>query len=204
MDLQSCQLRVITPSFTLTDVFRKLLTTAVLTLTHLLVTTYIHFTRTLNPSTHVISTAVLTAFWLVSLAMVTWNLSWTLGHRCIKARWHDTTGIAICRMYKALTAFAVCGALTTIISLFLDVQVGRRSKARGVYNQMGDVKPPIVRLVNPDGEGTPDLRTHGEGWERRSHDGAAPYKVQKPIEAKHFQYEQPSEQNSYAGGSNYF
>ena len=150
-------------------------------------TIYIHVTRTL----------------LVSLALLTWNLSWTLGHRCGPINWHNKAGIMVCRLYKALAAFAVVGAATTLGALGLDLTVQRKGKARGVYNQMGgDVKTPVinVREVGSDGFEGRSLRNFGEGHERRSHEGAQVYKVQRPIEARQFGYEAPTEQTSYGGG----
>ncbi|KAG8532710.1 uncharacterized protein KY384_002587 [Bacidia gigantensis] len=171
--------------------------------THFIFTLYIHLTRTLNPASHLISNAILTVCWLVSLALLTWNLSWTLGHRCGPINWGNNAGIMVCRLYKALTAFAVTGSAATIGALGLDLKIKREGKDRGVYDQMpGDVKAPAV-LVNEmgtDGFEPQQARYIGEGHERRSHEGAQAYKVQKPIEAKQFGYEAPSEQTSYGGG----
>ena len=73
-----------------------------------------------------------------------------------------------------------------------------------MYNQMADIKTPIVRESEVNGAGFEDQQLrHGEGWDRRSHDGARAYKLQKPIEAKQFGYEAPSEQTKYAGGNNW-
>ena len=103
----------------------------------------------------------------------------------------------ICRMYKALTAFAACGFVATICALILDVSVKRKSRERGAYNSMGGEKKTIgIRQSEPH-MGGHELRDFGESWERRSHEGARTYKVQRPIEAKQFGYDAPLEQTSY-------
>lgn len=133
----------------------------------------------------------------------------------------------VCRLYKALTAFAVTGAASSIGAALLDVGVLRKSRDRGFYNQMDDSKIQVAGVRAGAGAGAArehhaddDRRRgskgaafeaqelqmfgqHGEGWERRSHEGARAYKLQKPIEAKHFGYEMPSEQTTYAGGNAY-
>ena len=127
----------------------------------------------------------------------------------------------VCRLYKALTAFAVTGAASSIGAALLDVAVLRKSKDRGFYNQMDDSK---IQVTGTAGAGAAKddehhrrgskgaafeaqelhmFGHHGEGWERRSHEGARAYKLQKPIEAKQFGYEMPSEQTTYAGGNAY-
>lgn len=137
----------------------------------------------------------------------------------------------VCRLYKALTAFAVTGAASSLAAALLDVAVLRKSRDRGFYNQMDDSKIQVARAGAGVGVGVgaaarehhadDDQRRrgskgaafeaqelqmfghHGEGWERRSHEGARAYKLQKPIEAKQFGYEMPSEQTTYAGGNAY-
>lgn len=110
----------------------------------------------------------------------------------------------VCRLFKALTAFAVTGAASAIGCVILDLALVRKSKERGVYNQMADRKVQItvqeeeVGRSELDGEPRPDTK-FGEGWDRRSHEGARQYKIQKPIEAKQFGYEAPSQQTSYGG-----
>jgi len=108
----------------------------------------------------------------------------------------------VCRLYKACTAFTVTGAVSTLLALALDLHVQRRTKERGVYNQMLDIKGPTdVRSNSPFhqnehlGASTPDIRVR-----EPSADLQRPYKVQRPIEAGHFGYAQPEEQTSYGGG----
>ena len=136
--------------------------------------------------------------WLLGLSLLTWNLTWTLGHRCIVSRWHNEAGVMVCRLYKAVTAFAVTGAFTTILALLLDVRVQRRSTQLGKYNQMLDVKGPsnARSTVNlNEHEEVPEIYVRGP-----SHDLQRPYKAQRPIEVQKFGYSHPEEQTSYGGG----
>ena len=106
----------------------------------------------------------------------------------------------ICRLYKALTAFAVTGTFSTMLALALDVRVERQTKARGKYNQMLDIKRPTnLRSSSPFGQANgsevPAINVRAP-----SSDAQRPYKVQRPIEARNFGYAQPEEQTSYGGG----
>lgn len=115
----------------------------------------------------------------------------------------------VCRLYKALTAFTVTGLASTLIALGLDVRTHKQATKLGKYNQMLDIKAPngAVRSSSPfhaSGNewdtGFGDGGMGGNGVRALSHDGARPYKVQKPIEAQQFGYAAPSEQTSYGGG----
>lgn len=89
-----------------------------------------------------------------------------------------------------------------MLALALDLRVQRKTKERGIYNQMLDIKGPTeVTSSSPFHQAddlnasVPDVRVM-----RPSTDLQRPYKVQRPIEAGHFGYEQPEEQTSYGGG----
>ena len=144
--------------------------------------------------------------WIVSIALLSWNLTWTLGHRCIVTRWHNEAGVMVCRLYKALTAFAVTGTLSSMLALLLDLSVQRKGAQLGKYNQMLDVKNPShLRANSPFEASSMNLSGHEEGVPEilvrgPSHDSQRPYKVQRPIEAQKFGYSHPEEQTSYGGG----
>ena len=107
----------------------------------------------------------------------------------------------VCRLYKALAAFAVTGCATSLGAVFLDLRVRKGMKERGMYNQMTDFKAP-VEGTRRESEPAHDKRE--DEWETlsrgASHDGTRPYRMQRPIEARQFGYEAPSEQTSYSGG----
>ena len=99
----------------------------------------------------------------------------------------------VCRFYKALTAFSVTGTFSTILALLLDVHVQRKSRARGKYNQMLDIKAPTnVRSSSPFHDAV--------GAEHGGHDVQRPYRTQRTFQAEQFGYSQPEEQTTYGGG----
>ena len=92
-----------------TDPRPKLLAVSLLTLVALLVTSVFYTFRNLSTKYNLYSNAALTLLWVLGLTLLTWNLSWTLGHHCTTPTWHNEAGIMVCRLYKALTAFTVIG-----------------------------------------------------------------------------------------------
>lgn len=87
----------------------QLLTVSLLTFVVLLVTSAFYTFRTLSPKYNLYSNGALTLLWILGLTLLTWNLSWTLGHHCARTTWHNDAGIMVCRLYKAMTAFTVTG-----------------------------------------------------------------------------------------------
>ncbi|KAL8774888.1 MAG: hypothetical protein Q9194_003920, partial [Teloschistes cf. exilis] len=65
--------------------------------------------RILSPKHNLIINTALSCLWILGLSFLTWNLGWTLGHRCLLTTWHNGSGIMVCRLYKACTAFTVTG-----------------------------------------------------------------------------------------------
>jgi len=186
----------------------QLLTVSIFTILALLHTTLLHFTRSLAPRVDLLANSALSALWILGLALLTWNLGWTLGHRCIAPHWRNEPGIMVCRLYKALTAFTVTGLACSLVALGLDLRTHRRVTQLGKYNQMLDIKAPKgnMRSSSPfhmGGDewetGFGDGKVGGNTVREPSHDGARPYKVQKPIEAQQFGYAAPVEQTSYGG-----
>lgn len=60
-----------------------------------------------------------------------------------------------------------------------------------------EMKTPVIR-INQGNEAHESGR-FGEGFDRRSHEGARNYQVQKPLSTKSFGYEAPTEQTKYGG-----
>ena len=105
----------------------------------------------------------------------------------------------ICRMYKALAAFAVCGTVATCSALALDVSVRQKMRRRGVYDSVGaPVKTPVIRIGEGNSEGR-DLQGLGDGWDRTDYEGDRSHQVQRPVGTKQFGYDAPSEQTHYGG-----
>lgn len=188
------------PLITLNADNAQLLTVSLLTIIALTATTILHFTRTLNPKLNLTANTTLTVIWLLGLILLTWNLGRTLGNRCMIVNWHNEAGVMVCRLYKALTAFTVTGAVATVSALALDIRVQRSSTQLGKYNQMLDVKAPTnVRSSSPfhsgEDEAVPEIHVRGP-----SQDIQRPYNVQRPMDTQRFGYSAPEEQTSYGGG----
>ncbi|KAL8965569.1 MAG: hypothetical protein Q9197_006455 [Variospora fuerteventurae] len=179
--------------------FIFLLAAALSTIVSLLVTSALYFFRTLPPKYNLINNAALSVLWVLGLSFMTWNLGWTLGHRCLIDNWKTEAGITVCRLYKSCTAFTVTGLLTTLLALLLDVTTYRTSTQLGKYNRMQglDMKrsvPSIISAPVPqyDQLGSPrDANDTGDLGDRK------PYRVQESIEVQHFGYSAPSEQTRY-------
>ncbi|KAL8650688.1 MAG: hypothetical protein Q9210_003681 [Variospora velana] len=177
--------------------FIFLLAAALSTIVSLLVTSALYFFRTLPPKYNLINNAALSVLWVLGLSFMTWNLGWTLGHRCLIDNWKTEAGITVCRLYKSCTAFTVTGLLTTLLALLLDVTTYRTSTQLGKYNQMQglDVKRSVPSISAPipqyDQLGSPRADDTGDLGDQK------PYRVQESIEVQHFGYSAPSEQTSY-------
>ncbi|KAL8634431.1 MAG: hypothetical protein Q9228_007974 [Teloschistes exilis] len=89
--------------------FIVLLAAALVTIVTLLASSALYHFRTLSPRHNLILNTALSCLWILGLSFLTWNLGWTLGHRCLLKTWHNEAGIMVCRLYKACTAFTVMG-----------------------------------------------------------------------------------------------
>ncbi|KAL8762090.1 MAG: hypothetical protein Q9184_001862 [Pyrenodesmia sp. 2 TL-2023] len=178
--------------------FIFLLAASLLTVVSLLTSSALYFFRTLPPKYNLINNTALSVLWILGLSFLTWNTGWTLGHRCLIANWKTESGIMVCRLYKACTAFTVTGLLSTLLCLFLDIKTYRHTTQLGKYNQMDvlDSKHPapiISSPMPPQYEHFSNQRAHNTGdlGEQK------PYRVQESIEVHHFGYSAPTEQTKY-------
>ncbi|KAL8646322.1 MAG: hypothetical protein Q9226_006909 [Calogaya cf. arnoldii] len=184
--------------YTLPWTFIFLLTASSLTILALFVSSALYFFRTLPPTYNTIINAALSILWILGLSFLTWNVGWTIGHRCAIDTWLTEAGIIVCRLFKACTAFTVTGLLASLLALFLDVQTRRQSTQLGRYNAMHetDVKRSIPIISRPEPQYELFSSQHaaqdsGDLGDRR------PYKVQESIEVEHFGYSVPTEQTRY-------
>lgn len=87
----------------------QLISVSAFTLASFLLTSVLHFNRTLKPIYNVYINSFLSLLWCVGFALLSWNLSITLVHRCSIENWSTEAGVMVCRIYKALEAFATLG-----------------------------------------------------------------------------------------------
>ena len=112
----------------------------------------------LNPKVNLVVNSVLCFKWVIGFGLLSWNASYTLGNACDGAHWGEdgAGGRLVCRIYKALFAFALLGlyvmctrsrgksdtdgtnSLSTICAVALDFMVRKKQTQQGVYNQMQD------------------------------------------------------------------
>ncbi|PSN75168.1 hypothetical protein BS50DRAFT_567884 [Corynespora cassiicola Philippines] len=80
--------------------------------------------------------SLLLLLWSVAFALLSWWSAGTLRHVCNKDNWDTTTGITVCREYKALFSFSLFGFVSTLLALVLDVHTMRGATRRGKFTQL--------------------------------------------------------------------
>jgi len=88
---------------------QQLISVSAFTLASFIVTSFLHRQRTLKPIYNVYCNSFLSLLWCVGFSLLSWNLSITLRHRCSIENWSTEAGVMVCRIYKALEAFAASG-----------------------------------------------------------------------------------------------
>lgn len=140
----------------------QLLSTALFTLLSLMCTFVLHRFHGLNPTLALSTSAPLAILWAVSFALLTWWSSGTLSRVCTLDNWDNETGIAVCRMYKALFTFSLLGMVATLVALGLDVHVKKQVGARGQFQAIGMV-------AGSDGKGRVEEGAAGAGAGREGY-----------------------------------
>lgn len=216
MDLHLCKEPSQPPGLIKTDQPLQLLTASSLTILALFASSALYHFRTLPLTYNLINNAVLSVFWILGLSFLSWNVGWTITHRCAIATWLTEAGIMVCRLFKACTAFTVTGLyashlfptlpevahqthrLASLLALFLDVQVHRKSTQLGQYNAMHepDVKHSVPIISRPTPQYEP-FSSQRAGFASGDLGDQMPYKVQESIEVQHFGYSKPTEQTRY-------
>jgi hypothetical protein len=147
------------------------LAAALTTLLTLLTTTIMHTISPLSPLLNLTLNGFLTFLWTPSFALLTWHSSLTLSHICNQANWDTSTGISICRLYKALFSFTLFGFISTCLALWLDVKTRRRLRRRGTFSALernagkrGFERPGEVQQTNPNPSVRGEGNRGGEGY----------------------------------------
>jgi len=128
--------------FSAPKTFWTLLAASLLTFLGLIATTILYAFFGLSPLWNLIMNGVLIGLWAPAFAFLWFWTKKTLAHVCSQGTWGDTTGIMICRVYKALFAFTAFGVASTLAALLLDSVIFRRTVSRGKYAQMVDREKP--------------------------------------------------------------
>ncbi|KAJ6012536.1 hypothetical protein N7499_011794 [Penicillium canescens] len=117
--------------------FLVLLVAAALSLLNILLTTLIHCSCGLSPKLSITANIILLILWAISFGLVCWSLSGTITTSCTTTHWGNSTGISVCRSYKALFTFTIIALVAHISALWLDIIVRRRQNRFGTYGAMG-------------------------------------------------------------------
>jgi hypothetical protein len=132
----------------------QLLVTSLVTLFATTFTTFTHIFRTMTPRTSLIVNGLVFVLWIVGLALITSKIgSMVLGHKCSMPMWVTSTGVMVCRIYKALYSFIVVATASAGAGVILDISVRGEQSRRGAYREMKDEGKP-VGMAEP----TPELR----------------------------------------------
>ena len=188
----------------------QLLGVSLLTLLTLVLTFLLHLCHVLSPLFNLILNLPLLLLWCLGFGLLTWNMSGTLGHVCNTANWGNSSGIMICRYYKALFSFSLFGVLGAIAAFILDFKVRRKQTRFGAYDQMKD--PSTTNLPQGGDAKMRGLGVHSTsiGLEPYRNEGHEPDTWRPPpynaprenVNIQHF-YSAPSEQTAYDGGYGY-
>ncbi|OJJ45479.1 hypothetical protein ASPZODRAFT_99595 [Penicilliopsis zonata CBS 506.65] len=116
--------------------FLILIISAVLSLVNLILTTIVHCFYGLSPRLSMGLNGILLVLWAISLGLLAWCMSHTILTTCTATYWATSSGISVCRTYKALFAFTALGVASYIASIALDIVVRIRQTRLGNYDPM--------------------------------------------------------------------
>ncbi|KAJ5168680.1 uncharacterized protein N7482_004274 [Penicillium canariense] len=117
--------------------FLILLVASFLSILNIILTAVANCACGLSAKLSIVLNALLLILWLLSLALLSYNMSGTILTKCTTEYWATSTGISVCRSYKALFAFTAVGVAGYIAAIWLDIIVRRRQTRLGAYNPMG-------------------------------------------------------------------
>ncbi|KAL4886997.1 hypothetical protein BJY04DRAFT_44948 [Aspergillus karnatakaensis] len=109
---------------------------AFLSLLSLTLTTFLHCCYGLSPKLSLILNTIVFIIWAISLVLLSWSVSHTILTTCNSTYWGTSTGITVCRIFKALFTFTIIGTAALIASIGLDILAYRRHTRLGEYDPM--------------------------------------------------------------------
>jgi hypothetical protein len=113
--------------------FITLIVISIVTMASLLVTIILYNFTFLSPKFNLSLNTTISIFWALGLALLTWSLNPTLHKACDSEHWGSEAGMMVCRVYKTLWSFTLCGFVSTILALCLDIHTNRKATKLGVY-----------------------------------------------------------------------
>lgn len=113
----------------------------------------------------------------------------------------------VCRMYKALAAFAVIGTGASIATLLLDLDVNRKERRAGMYGMMAmperdrdDKTPWQVNVKDAGVAHDSDAGMGGALWDGDRSGITRAWKANRTLDVNDFGYAVPEGQSTYGGG----
>ncbi|RAK97754.1 uncharacterized protein BO80DRAFT_414137 [Aspergillus ibericus CBS 121593] len=116
--------------------FLILVIATVLSLLNFILTTLTHCCYGLSPRLNLTTNSIVLVLWLIALGLLSWSMSHTILTTCNTTYWGTSTGINVCRIYKALFTFTIVAATAHLAGAVLDVMVYRRQTRLGEYDPM--------------------------------------------------------------------
>ncbi|PYH65582.1 uncharacterized protein BO88DRAFT_446038 [Aspergillus vadensis CBS 113365] len=116
--------------------FLILLIATVFSLLNYILTTLTHCCYGLSPRLNLVTNSIVLVLWLIALGLLSWSMAHTILTTCNTTYWGTSTGISVCRIYKALFTFTIVAATSHIAAAALDVIVYRRQTRLGQYDPM--------------------------------------------------------------------
>ncbi|KAI9859202.1 MAG: hypothetical protein M1824_003888 [Vezdaea acicularis] len=142
--------------------FVILLIASISTVVLIILTTILHFCRSLSPKLNSAFNLALFLLWGFGFGLLAWATHGTLWAGCTLDNWGNDTGVLVCKTYTAQWALALIAFIATLGALVLDIYTTRTSSARGAYNPMPDIKMDTYRGDNTAYRGR---RDSGDEWD---------------------------------------
>ncbi|EKV16313.1 hypothetical protein PDIG_08440 [Penicillium digitatum PHI26] len=174
-----------------------------LSLLNIILTSVIHCSCGLSTKLSISLNILLIILWALSLSLLSWNLSSTITTACTTTYWGNSTGIAVCRSYKALFTFSATGLVSYVAAVWLDVIVHRRQTRLGAYDPMGS-RPGLddsgafdVKMDDRYSESTPALHDYDNVPPEMSGAHGQGYAQGSPVSEQNLEHAHAGEAQSY-------
>ncbi|KAF4158107.1 hypothetical protein CNMCM6936_005275 [Aspergillus lentulus] len=116
--------------------FLLLVVSAFLSILNYIFTSLTHCCYGLSPRLSLLSNTILLILWLISLGLLSWSMSHTILTTCNATYWATSTGITVCRTYKALFTFTCTSTFAAVAAVALDIVIHKRQTRLGEYDPM--------------------------------------------------------------------
>jgi hypothetical protein len=116
----------------------QLVTTSLFTLLALTANIVLYLPTAPPPLYNALYNSLLLVLWTAAFGILAVAMKWTLQRTCVLSDWDTDAGMTVCKVYKALFAFALAELPITFLALCLDLVVRRQERVSGVYVRTED------------------------------------------------------------------